>query len=63
MPEFQARDVEHQRWKRDVLAGAIEIAEFDTDAYTLYAHQNEAIVRLSPEELKRKMAEKDAARR
>jgi hypothetical protein len=28
----------------------------------VYAHQNEDIVRLTPDELKRKMAEKEAAR-
>jgi len=62
MPEFQARETEHQRWKADVLAGRIELDDTDVEAYTLYAHQNEDIVRLTPEELKRKMAEKEAAR-
>src|SRR5215470_3339656 len=62
MPEFQAREPEHQRWKADVLAGRIPLERLDTQAYTVYAHQNEDIVRLTPEELKRKMAEKDAAR-
>jgi luciferase family oxidoreductase group 1 len=62
MPEFQARDAAHQRWKADVLAGRIDLEDTDTGAYTLYAHQNEDIVRLTPEELKRKMAAKDAAR-
>jgi len=62
MPEFQARETEHQRWKADVLAGRIELDDTDVEAYTLYAHQNEDIVRLTPEELKRKMTEKEAAR-
>ena len=60
MPEFHAREPEHQRWKADVLAGRIELEELDTATYKLYAHQNEDIVRLTPEELKAKMAERDA---
>ena len=32
-----------------------------TDTYKLYAHQNEDIVRLTPEELKPKMAAKERA--
>ncbi|HVQ76658.1 MAG TPA: LLM class flavin-dependent oxidoreductase [Candidatus Binatia bacterium] len=63
MPEFQARDVEQQRWKEAVLAGRVELDELDTSAYTVYSHQNEDIVRLTPEELKRRMAEKEAAAR
>jgi luciferase family oxidoreductase group 1 len=63
MPEFHAREAEHQRWKDDVLAGRIGLPDDDdTEGFTRYAHQNEDIVRLSPEELKRKMAEKEAAR-
>ena len=61
MPEFQAREPEHQRWKADVLAGRIDLERLDTQPHTVYAHQNEDIVRLTPEELKRKMAEKEAA--
>ena len=34
----------------------------DTEPYKVSAHQNEDIIRLTPEELKRKMAEKEAAR-
>ena len=30
MPEFQAREPEHQQWKDAVLAGAIELDEVDT---------------------------------
>ena len=63
MPEFHARDTEQQRWKDDVLAGRIELPPLDTEGYTIYAHQNEDIVRLTPDELKRKMADKEAARR
>ncbi len=61
MPEFQAREPEHQRWKADVLSGKIRLERLDTSAHATYAHQNEDIVRLTPEELKRKMAEKEAA--
>ena len=31
-----------------------------TDGFKVYAHQNEDIVRLTPEQLKRKMAAKEA---
>jgi len=62
MPEFRARDSEQQRWKADVLAGRVELAEVGTEGHTRYAHQNEDIVRLTPDELKRKMAEKEAAK-
>jgi alkanesulfonate monooxygenase SsuD/methylene tetrahydromethanopterin reductase-like flavin-dependent oxidoreductase (luciferase family) len=63
MPEFHGREPEHQRWKAGVLAGRIAVERLDTSPYTVYAHQNEDIVRLTPEELKRKMAEKEAAAR
>ena len=63
MPEFHAREPEQQRWKEDVLAGRIHLDDLDTAGYKVYSHQNEDIVRLTPEELKRKMAEKEAARR
>jgi luciferase family oxidoreductase group 1 len=59
MPEFHAREAEHQRWKADVLAGRVELPALDADTYTVYAHQNEDIVRLTPEELKAKMAAKE----
>jgi hypothetical protein len=61
MPEFLAREPEHQRWKADVLAGRVALEQLDTSAHTVYAHQNEDIVRLTPEELKQKMAAKEAA--
>ena len=62
IPEFQAREDEHQRWKADVLAGRVGIEKLDPAGHTVYAHQNEDIVRLTPDELKRKMAAKDAAK-
>jgi luciferase family oxidoreductase group 1 len=63
MPEFHDREPAQQRWKADVLEGRIELHDTDAEAYKRYAHQNEDIVRLTPEELKRKMAEKEAAAR
>ncbi len=62
MPEFHDRDAEHQAWKADVLAGRIELEELSTEPYDLYSHQNEDIVRLTPEQLKAQMAAKEAAR-
>jgi hypothetical protein len=61
MPEFHAREGEHARWKADVLAGRLALDGADADTYKLYAHQNEDIVRLTPEELKAKMAAKERA--
>ena len=60
MPEFHAREPEHARWKAEVLAGRVDLSAEQADSYKLYAHQNEDIVRLSPEELKAKMAAKEA---
>ena len=62
MPEFHGREAAHQRWKDDVLSGRSSLERLDTSTHKVYAHQNEDIVRLTPEELKRKMAEKEAAR-
>jgi len=62
MPEFHAREAEHQRWKSAVLGGRLVLERADTSAHKVYAHQNEDIVRLTPEELKQKMAAKEAAR-
>ena len=50
---------EQDAWKQDVLAGRIALEELDTEPYDLYAHQNEDIVRLTPEQLKQRMAEKE----
>jgi alkanesulfonate monooxygenase SsuD/methylene tetrahydromethanopterin reductase-like flavin-dependent oxidoreductase (luciferase family) len=61
MPEFHAREAQHARWKADVLAGRLALDGDDADTYKLYAHQNEDIVRLTPEELKAKMAAKEHA--
>jgi alkanesulfonate monooxygenase SsuD/methylene tetrahydromethanopterin reductase-like flavin-dependent oxidoreductase (luciferase family) len=33
MPEFQARDADHQRWKEQVLHGDIVLAEIDTQPF------------------------------
>jgi alkanesulfonate monooxygenase SsuD/methylene tetrahydromethanopterin reductase-like flavin-dependent oxidoreductase (luciferase family) len=34
MPEFHAREPEHQKWKQAVLAGEIELDEVDTEAHS-----------------------------
>jgi hypothetical protein len=60
MPEFHAAEAEHVEWKRKVLTHEIVLEDLDTDPYDIYSHQNEHIVRLTPEQLKQKMAEKDA---
>ena len=60
MPEFHADQPAQEAWKQDVLAGRIVLEELDTDPYDLYAHQNEDIVRLTPEQLKQRMEEKEA---
>ena len=62
MPEFQARQGEQEAWKEAVLAGRTVLEELDTTPYDLYAHQNEDIVRLTPEQLKARMAAKEAAK-
>src|SRR5437763_15508633 len=61
MPEFHAREAAQQAWKSGVLSGRLRLEHLDTSAHTVYAHQNEDIVRLTPDELKRKMAAKEAA--
>jgi luciferase family oxidoreductase group 1 len=61
MPEFRDRQPAQEAWKADVLAGRIALEELETDQYDLYAHQNEDIVRLTPEQLKQRMAEKERA--
>ena len=33
MPEFHAREPEHQKWKAAVLAGEIELEEVDTESF------------------------------
>jgi luciferase family oxidoreductase group 1 len=59
MPEFHAREPKHQQWKADVLAGRVALEDAHAERYTRYAHQNEDIVRLTPEQLKARMAEKE----
>jgi luciferase family oxidoreductase group 1 len=60
MPEFTAEEPAHQAWKQDVLDGKIVLEDLDTQPYDLYSHQNEDIIRMSPEELKAMMAAKEA---
>ena len=62
MPEFHADQPAQEAWKADVLAKRIILEELDTVGYDLYAHQNEDIVRLTPDQLKQMMAEKEASR-
>ena len=62
MPEFHAEEAAHARWKDAVLSRQLVLEDFDTSTYDLYSHQNEDIVRESPEQLKARMAAKDAAR-
>jgi len=59
MPEFHDRQPQHEAWKEKVLSGEIRLADLDTGKYDLYSHQNEDIVRLTPEQLKQRMAEKE----
>ena len=54
-----ARHDAQEAWKADVLERRIVLEDIDTASYDLYAHQNEDIVRLSPEQLKQRMAEKE----
>ncbi|NKB58499.1 MAG: LLM class flavin-dependent oxidoreductase [Alphaproteobacteria bacterium] len=63
MPEFHAKEEEHAKWKADVLAGHIVLEDLETQPYDIFSHQNADIVRLTPEELKARMAEKDAAQK
>jgi hypothetical protein len=43
------------------MAREIVLEDLDVQKYDIYSHQNEHIVRLTPEQLKQKMAEKEAA--
>jgi len=61
MPEFHADQPAHEQWKADVLSGRIELEELSTEPYDIFSHQNEDIVRLTPEQLKQRMAEKEKA--
>ena len=62
MPEFHGYEESHAQWKAQVLAGELELEDLDTTAYDIFSHQNEDIVRLTPEQLKAQMAKKDAER-
>ncbi|MDP7545886.1 MAG: LLM class flavin-dependent oxidoreductase, partial [Alphaproteobacteria bacterium] len=62
MPEFHERQPAHEAWKQQVLDGTIDLEALDTQPYDVFSHQNEDIVRLSPEQLKAHMAAKDAER-
>ena len=62
MPEFHAMEPAHQAWKQEVLAERLQLEELSTEGYDLYAHQNEDIVRMTPEQLKAMMAEKERAK-
>jgi luciferase family oxidoreductase group 1 len=62
MPEFHALEGEHQRWKNDVLSGRTVLENLATDGYDIYAHQEPGQQRETPEELKKRMAEKDKAK-
>ena len=62
MPEFHGEEAAHARWKEAVLGRQIVLEDLDTSTYDLYSHQNEDIVRESPEQLKARMAAKEAAR-
>mgnify|MGYP001149003694 CR=1 FL=1 len=61
MPEFHAAEAEHLQWKQKVMNREIVLEDLDVKKYDIYSHQNEHIVRLTPEQLKEKMAEKEAA--
>ena len=61
MPEFHADQPAHERWKSQVLSGDIVLEDLSTEGYDLYSHQNEDIVRESPEQLKARMAAKEGA--
>jgi hypothetical protein len=60
MPEFHAAEAE-QRLEAEGLPREIVLEDLDVQKYDIYSHQNEHIVRLTPEQLKQKMAEKEAA--
>ena len=60
MPEFHAEEADHARWKEGVLSGEIVLEDLDTTPYDIFSHQNEDIVRLTPEQLKARMADKEA---
>jgi len=54
MPEFQAREKEHQQWKQAVLNGELELEEIDTDPYNFKA-RGKPTKKSSKEEANRNM--------
>ena len=65
MPEFQAREGEHQEWKRRVLAGEIRLEDIDTSQHQRYLAQPEEHVAQSQNAntLKKMLDERDARER
>ena len=63
MPEFHALEADHAQWKDDVLSGRRVLEDLETQAYDIFSHQNADIVRLTPEQLKARMAAKDAVQK
>jgi luciferase family oxidoreductase group 1 len=61
MPEFQQDEAAHAQWKSAVLNRDIVLDDLDTTPHDLYSHQNEDIVRETPEQLKARMDAKDRA--
>ena len=61
MPAFHGEEAAHAQWKAAVLKGDIVLEDLDTQGYDIYSHQNEDIVRLTPEQLKAQMAAKETA--
>ena len=59
MPEFHDRQPAQDQWKAAVLNREIVLEDLDTEKYDLYSHQNEDIVRLTPEQLRQRMVEKE----
>src|SRR5207247_1932726 len=53
MPEFHAREPEHEQWKRAVLAGEIELPEIDIAAYN---KRNSAAPTIAPSGASREAA-------
>jgi hypothetical protein len=40
MPEFHAMEPAHQEWKRQVLAGELELSDIDTAPYNMISPQS-----------------------
>lgn len=65
MPEFKAREGEHQEWKQKVLSGEIELEEMDTAPHAKFLGQPDEHLAASigATELKRQLEARDRARR